>query len=116
YEKLPQLLALADVHLVIQNAGVADAVLPSKLTNILAVGGNAVITTSADTEMGKLITDYEGIAVMVKPNCEKDLLRGIELAAVTEKPNRTAINYAQKNLDKVEILSTFRDHLVKTIE
>lgn len=116
YEKLPQLLALADVHLVIQNAGVADAVLPSKLTNILAVGGNAVITTSADTEMGKLITDYEGIAVMVKPNCEKDLVRGIELAAVTEKPNRTAINYAQKNLDKVEILSTFRDHLVKTIE
>jgi len=28
----------------VQKRGAADAVLPSKLTNILAVGGNAVIT------------------------------------------------------------------------
>jgi len=36
------LLASADGHLVIQKRGAADAVLPSKLTNILAVGGNAL--------------------------------------------------------------------------
>ena len=41
YELLPTLLKLADCHLVVQKRGVADAVLPSKLTNILAVGGNA---------------------------------------------------------------------------
>src|SRR5690606_16425165 len=43
-ETLPSLLASADCHLVIQKRGAADMVLPSKLTNILAVGGNAVIT------------------------------------------------------------------------
>ena len=46
YSMLPKLLASADCHLVIQKKGAADAVLPSKLTNILAVGGNAVITAS----------------------------------------------------------------------
>lgn len=44
YEDLPALLASADVHLVVQKRGVADVVLPSKLTNILAAGGTAVIT------------------------------------------------------------------------
>lgn len=39
YELLPALLRLADCHLVIQRRGAADAVLPSKLTNILAAGG-----------------------------------------------------------------------------
>ena len=36
WSRVPEMLALADVHLVIQNKGVADAVLPSKLTNILS--------------------------------------------------------------------------------
>lgn len=38
WEQVPALLASAAVHLVIQKRGAADAVLPSKLTNILAVG------------------------------------------------------------------------------
>lgn len=44
YDALPALLKMGDCHLVVQKRGAADAVLPSKLTNILAVGGNAVIT------------------------------------------------------------------------
>ncbi|MCV5349442.1 glycosyltransferase, partial [Escherichia coli] len=47
YEALPALLKMGDCHLVVQKRGAADAVLPSKLTNILAVGGNAVITAEA---------------------------------------------------------------------
>ena len=39
YEALPALLKMGDCHLVVQKRGAADAVLPSKLTNILAVGG-----------------------------------------------------------------------------
>ncbi|MDF3006346.1 MAG: glycosyl transferase, partial [Enterobacter kobei] len=54
YDALPALLKLADCHLVIQKRGAADAVLPSKLTNILAVGGNAVITAERHTELGQL--------------------------------------------------------------
>ncbi len=54
YDLLPALLNLADCHLVVQKKGAADAVLPSKLTNILAVGGNSVITAEENTELGQL--------------------------------------------------------------
>lgn len=37
YDALPALLKMGDCHLVVQKRGAADAVLPSKLTNILAV-------------------------------------------------------------------------------
>jgi len=63
YSDFPRLLAMADVHLIIQKPDVANAVLPSKLTNILAVGGNAVITTNSDTEIGRLIDQNPGIAI-----------------------------------------------------
>ncbi|HEX2847992.1 MAG TPA: WcaI family glycosyltransferase [Chitinophagaceae bacterium] len=43
-EILNQFLNMADVHLVIQKADASDLVMPSKLTNILAVGGLAIVT------------------------------------------------------------------------
>ena len=43
-----------------------DAVLPSKLTNILAVGGNAVITAE-NTTLGFLCNEFKGIATLVNP-------------------------------------------------
>lgn len=67
YDALPALLKMADCHLVIQKRGAADAVLPSKLTNILAVGGNAVITAEASTELGELCQTFPGIAVCIEP-------------------------------------------------
>lgn len=58
YDALPALLKMGDCHLVVQKRGAADAVLPSKLTNILAVGGNAVITAEAHTELGQLCETF----------------------------------------------------------
>jgi colanic acid biosynthesis glycosyl transferase WcaI len=63
YDDLPALLASADAHLVIQKRGVADAVLPSKLTNILAVGGNAIITADPDTTLGRLCEEHRHCGV-----------------------------------------------------
>ena len=65
YDVLPDLLASAACHLVIQKRGAADAVLPSKLTNILAVGGNSVVTADEGTSLGNLITDWPGIGCRV---------------------------------------------------
>lgn len=45
-EKLNAFLNMADVHLVIQKASAADLVMPSKLNNILSVGGLAIITAN----------------------------------------------------------------------
>ena len=49
YERLGDLLAMADLHLLPQLAGVADMVLPSKLTNMLASGRPVVATAELGT-------------------------------------------------------------------
>lgn len=107
YEDLPALLASANCHLVIQKRGAADAVLPSKLTNILAVGGNSVITADSDTSLGLLCEEYPDIAVRVAPESVDALLGGIEQCLAMPLPNRVATFYAEECLDKGRILSRF---------
>ncbi len=107
YEDLPALLALGDCHLVIQKRGAADAVLPSKLTNILAVGGNAVITAEAETELGQLCLDNPGIAVCVTPESVPSLVEGIERALMMPKQNVIARAWAERTLDKEHVLQQF---------
>ena len=100
-------MASANVHLVIQKQGVADAVLPSKLSNILAVGGNAVVTADTTTTLGQLPFGYPGIFVLVKPESVDALVSGIEKALAMSLPNLVALDYAQKFLDKEQVLSKF---------
>ena len=107
YEDLPALLAIGDCHLVIQKRGAADAVLPSKLTNILAVGGNAVITAEAPTELGQLCDDNPGIAVCVTPESVPALVEGIEQALMMPKQNTVARTWAERALDKEHVLNQF---------
>ena len=107
YKLLPALLKLADCHLVVQKRGVADAVLPSKLTNILAVGGNAVITAEPDTELGRLCISYPGIGVCVEPERVDALVRGIKEAMQLPVENLIAKEYARKNLAKENVLQNF---------
>lgn len=107
YEDLPALLASADCHLVIQKRGAADAVLPSKLTNILAVGGNAVITADPDTSLGLLCCEYQGIAALVEPESVDALLEGIERTLAMPARNAIATGYAREFLDKDRILARF---------
>ena len=107
YDALPALLKMGDCHLVVQKRGAADAVLPSKLTNILAVGGNAVITAEPETELGQLCKSYPGIAVCVEPESVQALVTGIEQALVMPKENTVAREYAERTLEKENVLSQF---------
>lgn len=107
YEDLPALLAIGDCHLVIQKRGAADGVLPSKLTNILAVGGNAVITAEPQTELGQLCLDNPGIAVCVTPESVPSLVDGIKQALKMPKRNTVARAWAERSLDKEHVLNQF---------
>ena len=107
YDALPALLKMADCHLVVQKRGAADAVLPSKLTNILAVGGNAVITAEPDTELGQLCEDHPGIAVCVEPESMSALVAGITQALIMPDINTVARDYAERTLEKDRVLSQF---------
>lgn len=113
YEDLPALLASADVHLVVQKRGVADAVLPSKLTNILAAGGNAVITADPGTTLARLCEDFPGLAALAEPESVDALLAGIEVALNMPRPNPVASRYAQEYLDKDRILTRFVDEVLR---
>lgn len=107
YEALPALLKMGDCHLVVQKRGAADAVLPSKLTNILAVGGNAVITAEPETELGQLCSNSPGIAVCVEPESVPALVAGITTALAMPKHNTVAREYAERTLDKENVLRQF---------
>jgi colanic acid biosynthesis glycosyl transferase WcaI len=111
HSKLPSLLASADCHLVIQKKGAADAVLPSKLTNILAVGGNSVITALSDTTLGILCEEFPDISVLVEPESVEELVAGIERALLMPMPNQVAKKYAKDFLDKDMILSRFEKNI-----
>jgi colanic acid biosynthesis glycosyl transferase WcaI len=107
YDALPALLKMGDCHLVVQKRGAADAVLPSKLTNILAVGGNAVITAEPETELGQLCENHSGIAVCVEPESVSALVAGITHALFMPEINTVARDYAERTLEKDRVLSQF---------
>lgn len=63
-DKLPELLATADIHLLPQRAEAADLVLPSKLTGMLASGRPVVAMADAGTG---LAIEVEGCGLTVPP-------------------------------------------------
>lgn len=54
-ERMSELLGLADIHLLTQNADAEDLVLPSKLTGMLASGRPVVATCRLDTEIASIV-------------------------------------------------------------
>ncbi|MBR9867917.1 MAG: glycosyltransferase WbuB [Oceanospirillales bacterium] len=109
WEDVPNILAMADVHLVVQKRGAADAVLPSKLTNILSAGGNAVVTAESNTELGKIAEKYPGIYTCVEPENLSAFIAGLESCfdMTTDQPNIIARNYAVENLNKDKVIDRF---------
>ncbi len=117
YQDLPSLMALADVHLVVQKKGVADAVLPSKLTTIFSAGGTALITAEDNTELGLLCKNYPGIAKRVEPECIDAFIEALsELLSAVDVNNRVhnqiARDYAVNHLSKEVILRQYEQDLM----
>ena len=118
WEDVPAMLSMADVHLVVQKKGAADAVLPSKLTNILSAGGHALVTAEASTELGKIEQANPDIYTRVEPENTKDFIAGLKTVLVkdTSKPNVIARNYALKNLDINNIIERFVSDIDKLVK
>ncbi|WP_420331510.1 WcaI family glycosyltransferase [Pseudoalteromonas shioyasakiensis] len=118
WEDVPAMLSMADVHLVVQKKGAADAVLPSKLTNILSAGGHALVTAEESTELGKIEQANSGIYTRVEPENTKDFIAGLKavFATDTSKPNMIARNYALKNLDINNIIERFVSDIDKLVK
>jgi colanic acid biosynthesis glycosyl transferase WcaI len=117
YDKLVDLLNLADVHVVCQLRGAADIVLPSKLTGILAVGGYCVVTADADTELGRLAAEHPGAIELVEPESAEALAAGIRTLLPKRAVgfNSIARDYAQAYLDREVVLGRYNRELMARV-
>jgi colanic acid biosynthesis glycosyl transferase WcaI len=116
YEKLSNLLAIADLHLVLQKASASDLVMPSKLTGILAAGGCPIVTAMPGTSLFEVIHDHN-LGILVEPESESGLIAAIAKALSQDlnvyKENARA--YTLKYLSKEGILSDFDSEIKRLI-
>ena len=106
---MPEILTMADVHLVVQKRGAADAVLPSKLTNILSAGGHALVTADTDTELGQIALSHPGIYTCVIPENISCFIDGLNkvLSYDTQTVNTIARQFAVENININRVISRF---------
>jgi colanic acid biosynthesis glycosyl transferase WcaI len=112
FERLNDLLNLADIHLLPQRADAADLVMPSKLTGILASGRPVIATAHDGTQLAQVV---EGKGLVVPPGNPPALSAAI--LKLLDEPNlrhtlgQNARKYAVCELDKNRVLFRFEEQL-----
>jgi colanic acid biosynthesis glycosyl transferase WcaI len=117
-EILSTLFSIADVHLVLQRAGAADLVMPSKLGPILAAGGPIVATAEPGTELYRVIHE-NNVGVVISPDSVEEIIRGIETllndSTLRSTLKKNARGYAVNELNKEKILKDFESELERLL-
>lgn len=115
-EKLPALLAMADIHLLPQRAEAADLVMPSKLGGMLSSGRPVVASAATGTQIAMTVAacgevvkpgDGEAIGAAVQ-KLARDPARRNELG-------RAARREAETNWDRDAVLERFETELVARV-
>ena len=105
---LNDLLNLADIHLLPQRADVADLVMPSKLTGMLASGRPVIATAAAGTQIEEVVAQC---GIVVAPGDDRSLAKAIQsLAKDSAERQRLGVaarNYAVDNLNMERTLHDF---------
>ncbi|GKQ58446.1 WcaI family glycosyltransferase [Sphaerotilus sulfidivorans] len=104
-ERLAELLHTADIHMLPQNPGAADLVMPSKLSGMLGSGRPVVTTTEPGTELAHVVSECGRVVPPGDDRAFADAL--IELAdspALRQQLGLRANQYAQKHLIRSVVL------------
>ncbi len=112
YERLNELLNLADIHVLPQKPGFADLVMPSKLSGMLASSRPVIATANSDTEVGSIVGE---VGLRVPPG-EAEALAEAILSLSQDMPLRarmgsTGRKFAERHFDKQVILNNFEANL-----
>jgi len=113
-EKLNDLLNLADIHLLPQRADVADLVMPSKLTGMLASGRPVVATAHLGTEVARVVKSCGIVVAPGDADAFADALLWLaEHSEERQKLGSAGRDYAVKHMSKETILSGFENYLLE---
>lgn len=117
YDDLNEFLNMADVHLIIQKANVADHVMPSKLTTILSVGGLVIATANKDSGLYQMITD-NNLGLVCKAENPQALFETIEKALHNNysEIRENARAYAKQFLSINEIMLRYKQEVIGIID
>ena len=112
-KRLPDLLAMADVHLLPQRADAADLVMPSKLTGMLASARAVVATAHAGTDLATVV---QTCGLVVPPEDPAALAQAVRTLAadpaLRERLGAAGYLYAQAHLDREAVLLRFDAEVV----
>ncbi|MEM6262551.1 MAG: WcaI family glycosyltransferase [Bacteroidota bacterium] len=115
-EELPELLNMADFHLVLQKKGATDLVMPSKLTGILSVGGVPIVTAEKNSSLRTLI-EQEQIGLTADPEDAQALFHLLQRHLFDDLSpyQKRSRAYAIQELGQDAILSAFVAELEELI-
>ena len=105
-----EMLNAAFLHIIIQKEAGNDLFLPSKLTNILGVGGCVIVSASTSTSLYNIINNYQCGYIIPNSNLENISSSIIELSRNTELYEKIKLNarsYATTYLYKVNVIDNF---------
>jgi colanic acid biosynthesis glycosyl transferase WcaI len=116
FEHLNEFLNVADIHLLPQQSGVADLVMPSKLTGMLASGKPIIATADVDTQVEKVVKEC-GIVVSTGNVMEfvKSIRMLSENVELRENLGIKARTYADNHLQYEVIMKKFEIELLKLV-
>ena len=109
-----KLLNSTFVHLVIQRESGSDLFLPSKLTNILGVGGCVIVTATENTSLYSIINQNK-CGFLIPPSSLVDFCSSIKTLIDDEnlrlELKHNALIYAQEHLYKAGIIDSFLEKI-----
>jgi colanic acid biosynthesis glycosyl transferase WcaI len=105
FERLGELLGMADIHLLPQSPGAQDLVLPSKLSGMLASGRPVIATCNNGTELDMVVSKC-GVVIPPEdaPALAEAILRLSDDPVTRIELGRRARAWAEANIERDTIL------------
>jgi len=118
YEKLPDLLCSADLHVLFQKNNVIDTVMPSKLLGMMASGVPSVVTGNMASEVATVFERSNG-GYFFDAGSLEDVVEGIRKlagnASLAEKMGRDARSYITEHFAADKVLFEFEQMVQKLL-
>ena len=76
-DRLPEVLASADIHVVLLKQGLGTSSLPSKIYSIFAAGRPAIASVDPETELSRVLSETKA-GIAVKPEEVEEFIAAIE--------------------------------------